>query len=1180
MQCPKCQTELFQGAKFCFECGINLHAPAFPPGHVPEPSKPHLVPEPERKFVTALFSDLTGYTSMTEKLDPEQVKEITSRIFSGVKGIVAKYEGFIERVMGDGCLAFFGIPRAHEDDPIRAIHAAMEIHGLVKGLSPQYEARVGAPLSMHSGVNSGLVVTADVDPEKGTHGVAGDAVNVASRLSGMAGPGEIFVGEETVRRARGRFVFNDLGQKLAKGKTEPVSVFKVISVKASGLGTGVDRKVSSEMVGRDKELDRLELQVMKAINGDGSVVNVIGEAGIGKSRLIAELKKREVMKRVTLLEGRAISIGKNLSFHPIIDLLKQWGGISEADSEAAAFAKLEKAIRQVHSEETNEILPFVATLMGMKLTGKHAERVKGIEGEALEKLIFKNVRELVIKGAELRPTVVVMEDLHWSDTSSIELLDALCRLAEKHRIAFVNVFRPGYFESDDGKIASIGTRLPDCYVEITIQPLDRNDSETLIDNMLAIRGLPYTFKHQITERSGGNPFFIEEVVRSLIDEGAVVKRDVGFEVTAKIEKVVIPPSINDVLMARIDRLEERTRELVKVASVIGRSFFDRIIKDVADSIGDVDHRLEYLKDVQLIRDRIRMQELEYLFKHALAQEAAYESTLIQQRKTLHLKVAQSIERVFQEKLHEFYGMLAYHYSKADDLEKAEEYMVKAGEEALRSSASSEALHYYQEGLRLYLDRYSTTADPEKIATFEKNIGIALYNKAKWAEAMEYLEMVLERWGAPVPKPNLKGALHLVRDLVVVLKTLYFPSSKVKPVSSERENEIFDLMYKIATLLPFIDITRHFFHVMAGLRRATKYDVARIPYGFGWWRAGYVILSYSGISFKLADRLMAYSLHAGMPGDTLDKIQYACMAAIGQSCRGAWNEIEKVDHHLIDQGLRCGDLYHTSTYMCFHGLVKAEQGEFHQSRDVIERLFQKGETYDYVLATFYAHLLKADLLIKKLSFAEALVESEEGVSSSREQGTELQGMTTLGYKGEAQFLLGDAVGSQETISTAREIHDKQKFVAPLFAAAYMVARFLSDIYRLQQEILAKTPTNDSNIRRNAYRSGKAALRNARKYAPYRTKIFRLMGLYYWLIGKQRKALKWWDKSIKEGERLGARPDLSRTYFEVGKRLLEPQSKYKQLNGIDAKGYLEKAERLFREMGLEHDLDELERVRSQM
>ena len=681
---------------------------------------------------------------------------------------------------------------------------------------------------MHSGINTGLVVTAEVDPEKGSQGVAGDAVNLAARLSGLAGAGEILVGEETARRTRGRFVVQDLGAKRIKGKAEPVSVYKLISGKT--VAPASDRQVSSAMVGRDQELDRLEQQVMKVVGGEGSVVHIIGEAGIGKSRLMAELRRREVMQKVTLLEGRAISIGRNLSFHPLIDLLKQWAGISEEDLETAAFDKLDRTIRSIHPEEAEEILPFVATLMGMKLKGKYAERVQGIEGEALEKLIFKNIRELLIKGSERVPLVIVMEDLHWADTSSLLLLQALLRLAEKHHTLFINLFRPGYWQGEDRSMEKIGDLLPNRYVDLNIQPLDQQAGEALIVNLLNIPGLPYTLRQQIIERSGGNPFFIEEVVRSLIDDRAIIRTGASFEVTDKINAVVVPPTINDVLIARIDRLEEKTRELVKVASVIGRNFFDRILKDVAASIEDIDDRLAYLSDHQLIRERIHREELEYFFKHALAQEAACESTLLQQRKQLHREVAESIERIFSERIHEFYGMLAFHYSRADDPEKTEDWMTKAGEEALRSSASWEAVHYYQEAFRIYLEKYGDSAAPEKLAAFEKNIGLAYYNKGKWKSAAGFLDSVLQRWGVRSPKSRAAMKGRFFYDVLWMFILLYWPRMGTRRLPTDRDNEIFDLLFKRNATLLYIDTRRFVSEALNYFRRASKYDLTNIING--------------------------------------------------------------------------------------------------------------------------------------------------------------------------------------------------------------------------------------------------------------------------------------------------------------------------------------------------------------
>ncbi len=1169
MKCTKCRKENPQDAKFCNECAAPL---------IPESQNANSTPfrEAERKRVTALFSDLSGYTAMTTKLDPEEVKEITSRIFDGTRAIIKKYEGFIERFAGDGFLALFGVPKAHEDDPIRAIRAAREIHKFVESLNPSYQKKVGRPLTMHSGINTGLAVTADVNPEKGTHGVTGEAVNLGARLSDLADAGDILVGEETYRASRERFTFETLEPVKVKGKAEPVPIYKLLSEKAPLSSVTSGRQVSSEMVGRDRELAKLELQVMKAMNGDGSVVNVIGEAGIGKSRLMAELKRRQVMQRVTLLEGRAISIGKNLSFHPIIDLLKQWAEILEDDAEAGAFHKLEKAIRSVHPQEVDEILPFLATLMGMKLTGRHAQRVKGIEGEALEKLILKNLRDLLIQAAELQPTIILMEDLHWADRSSLELLDSLYPIAEKHPMVFINVFRPGYLDAEDANLNFVGQRSR-YHTEIEIKPLEKSDGEALIRNMLDIKGLPHSVSEQIVERAGGNPFFIEEVVRSFIDDESVIMTENGFEVTEKINHVVIPPTINDVLIARIDRLEDQTKELVKMASVIGRSFFVRILKEIANSIEGIDDRLAYLKNVQLIRDRVRMEEIEYLFKHALAQEAAYESTLVQQRKSLHLKVAQSIENVFQERLHEFYGMLAFHYSKADEQDKAEEYMIRAGEEALKASASNEALNYFRDTLKLYLHRFGEDAELEKVIEFKKRLAQAHFIRGNFWEAISLYDQILVSRGNRLYNGKLISFIKMIIDFIAIVLNLYSPMRRKPRIPDRLDLEVIDLHYKKAHSLWVVDSRKSFFEALAALKMSLCLDIPNTPLHKELVSAASIPFIASGkvsLSKKLIKRAEDYLVdEIGIWSAPL-----AAARILLAYRSGAWDSEPSFDPSLLDFAYKTGEKAYFILYLYALGNTKTEQGLW----DLLD-LYARTATYivdkyAFELAQICYHNIKTIKFIRKGNLNQAIAEADSEISLTDKVQYIPHHLRAIANKVIIQALLGETEQAKSSILQGERILAKQKMAVAWYIIPFQVGQLLTYIGFLKKAVKDGNRSGVQSLQRKFYREAKKTLRISKKFAPYRTWIFKIMGDYYWLIDKQSKAFKWWEKSIQEGERLGARPDLSRTYFEVGKCLLDPKSKHKKLSGIDATGYLEKAQILFEEMGLNRDLEELRAVRS--
>jgi class 3 adenylate cyclase/tetratricopeptide (TPR) repeat protein len=1189
VKCLACQTDLPDGANFCLNCGhdcresektaaIDYRQPhSYTPKHLKEKiltSRSAI--EGERKIVTVMFADVTGFTSMSEKLDPEDVHRIMNGCFGILMDEVHKCEGTVNEFRGDGVMALFGAPIAHEDHAQRACVAALAVQ---QGLVPYGEklnAEYGIDFRVRIGLNSGPVVVGAIgDDLRMDYTAQGDTANLAARMESNAEPGTVLVSEQTYRLAKEFFEFDPLGKIQVKGKEQPVATYRLRD-KAYKARARSEREIYSEMVGRDQELARLELQVLKAVNGEGSVVNVVGEAGIGKSRLLAELKKREAVKRVSFLEGRGISMGKNLSFHPIIDLLKNWAHIREDDTEIIALNKLEAAIRRVSAAEADEIFPFVATMIGMKLSGRHAERVKGIEGESLEKHVFKNVRDLLVRSAEMIPIVIVIEDLHWADTSSLLLLDSAYGLARTQKLVFINVFRPGYWGSGEATVETLKDRIPDLsLVEIVLQPLDPQGSEALINNMLNIKGLHHGVKGQIIERAGGNPFFIEEVVRSLIDEGAVKVTDTGFEVTDEIHSVVIPPTIQDVLMARIDRLDEESRNLVKVASVIGRSFFYRILAEVMTQVENLDDKLAYLKEIQLIRDRTRMQELEYLFKHALAQEAAYESTLLQQRKQLHLKVAESIERIFRDRLHEFYGILALHYSKAGHLEKAEDYMVKAGEEALRSSASSEAITYFLEALQLYTEKHGEAADPVKIAKFEKNIALAYFNRGSWENARQYFDKVLWRWGRRSPKNKAGVMAKLVYDLLIIWVRLQLPWTRSTRLPDERTKEFFDLALKKDIALLSANPRRFFLEMIGECRESFKYDLTKMEVAAVFHLTSGIMFSYSGF-FRINQLVLN---HGSKQLDTNKVQDVACHTwawITFNYLTGKWEQISEYNESVITTGIKNGLFWDTIGYICFQAEVNIYQGQFGPARELLSHIAVLHEKYRY--GPFVVEpILAAELFIVCRNLTRAHAESNNALSRSIDNGVEAWELQAVGWRALIQVLMEDIQGAEDSLDYASRIRCKQFFWPPWHLRGSLLAQFMLDLHLLENEIGGDSRSSVSRYTKAAFSSGKRAVRNSNKVAAHRPETFRLIGHFYWLIGKQRKALKWFDKSIKEGERLGARPDLSRTYMEVGRRLQERHSKYRELNGITATEYLDKAEVMFRDMDLQWDLEQLEQVR---
>jgi len=789
------------------------------------------------------------------------------------------------------------------------------------------------------------------------------------------------------------------------------------------------------------------------------------------------------------------------------------------------------------------------------------------------------VRELLIRSTELIPIVIVMEDLHWADMTSLELLESVFRLAQTYRVVFINVFRPGYWQGDDRKIEALSEWLPEVdFAEIAIKPLDRQTGEALVNNMLKVKGLQYAVKQKIVVRSGGNPFFIEEIVRSLIDEGAIVRTNGAFEVTEKIDHVVIPSTINDVLMARIDRLEEQTRDLIKVASVIGRSFFDRILKEVAASIEGVDESLGHLKETQFIRDRMRMGELEHLFKHALAQEVVYESILYQKRIYLHLQVAASIEHLFQDKLYEFYGVLAYHYGKGENLGKAEEYLIKAGEESLKSSASNEALNCFQEALNLYLTKCEDNADPEKIAMFEKNIGLAYYYKGLFVNALEHFDSVLDRFGQGSPKSSFYKMFRLVFDMLTLVVKLYLFSMRSKRKPTKTENMIFDIFQKRGICLLYFDTTRFFIENISFIKKLTCFDIKQIDTGVYSFCSSSGIFALTGIFFGLSGRIIKQSKTLIDKNDIKELFCYEFYRYFYQLMSGKWSDCRKFNANLLDLNLKKGRAWMSAAYILHNGLLKIEQGLFKEAQMLANKFDEVWEVYEYQNAKGNKYDITIKLLLKRRKIQDAINEVEKGIDFQKESGGELRVIHFLGLKAIIQISQKDLTGAEISLNQVKEIISNMGRVSTYYITSYIMGRLLFDLNVLEQAIIINDFSNISKLKKRTFNSAKKALKTANKCALDKVEALKLMGTFFWVTNKQKKALKYWAQSISDSKKMGSSLELSRTYFEVGKRLLEDGSEQKELKGIGAEEYLNKARNIFEDLDLQWDLEQLERFSS--
>jgi class 3 adenylate cyclase len=1148
-----------------------------------------IVRDSERRQATMMFADISSLRALSEHLSADEMMRLLNACFSEMAATVARHGGVIDKYVGECMMALFGVPNAIEDAPKRAVNAAIEIRNRLSRLSE--DERLPYPVEPHIGISTGLVIAGEIGGRvKRTYTVMGDSANLASRLKDAAALGSIYVSSDTYRYTRDAFAYRTLDPLTLKGKAEPVQAYEVLSVTEHvhrAKVAGAERMIFSEMVGREQELGRITKCLFELLDGRGGIISLSGEAGLGKSRLLAEVTTRVASMDVTMLEGRSLSIGQSLSFHPFIDLLRHWATISEDDPEVQAASKLEEAIAALFPDQVSEIFPFIASLMGFRLSGAHADRLTGIDGDALQRLIFKTVRVLFEAIATRRPLLLVFEDLHWADLSSVTLLESLLRLVTDHRILFINVFRPQFPDTADRISRAARAQYAAQHVEIALEGLDVSHTKALIRNLLNMEDPPPAIRKLIGDKAEGNPFYIEEVVRSLIDQGAIEYHEGRFRVTTRIDAVVIPGTIQDVIMARVDRLEESARQVLQVASVIGRSFYHQIITRIVEREAELGQALELLKEKQLllerrtrwgiaIGDRTLAEEIEYVFQHALVQDTIYQSILLKTRKELHAKVAVCIERLFAAQLPDVYGLLAYHYTRAERLEPAHEYSFKAGESALRAAASAEALTFFEEAARLYTLLHGERGDPKHRAALEKNIGLALLNRGSLTESIPHFDGALEYLGEPVAHNTIAMGVRWIIDLTAVLFHIYLRPAQHRGVHNlEHEREVCELFYYRGRAELTSDATRLFLHLPTGLRRFNRIDPKHIDQACGMYVSCAGIFAYSGISFAVSKRMLGIAQTLVRDGNIIDLFVYRAMRFYHHYLQGNWNEPSDIDERLIAEALRYGQLWDVGTFVGIQGEKDIDQGNWTAARQQIAKAAQLVEVYGFDFARSNELALTAYLLLEQRQLDAALYAIER---YQAERSERLFHLLALGTKAKIQILMDDRAGATASLNAARAVFAELGQAPPFHQRPYLLARFLFDVSNLER---AQTHGHSRTTRaaaRAAKKSGRRALAISRKLARMRPETFRYLGEYQWLLGKHLAAVGWWERSIREAERLGSRPDLARGYLEAGRRILHAPASFAAPPGLDARGCLEKARALCVELDLQWDLQQLQAAES--
>jgi class 3 adenylate cyclase/tetratricopeptide (TPR) repeat protein len=1074
----------------------------------------------ERKNVTALFADVVGSTTRVGKLDAEDASSFLGAIVSVLERIVSDHGGITIHRLGDGIISVFGAPHSVEDHGIRACNAALAMQKTIAKFS-QDHSRFPEPVQIRVGINSGEAVVRP-DPLD----IFGIMVHVASRLQTNASPGAIWISRSTFSNVEDGFVCSSLGLKVFKNIEVPVDVYVLERAKKIDRPRfGLEHwNIDVPFVGRGLEKQILVDAFGRLASGRGSIIALTGDGGIGKSRLLAEA--RTLSGRSLLwLEGFSTSLGREVAYLPIIQILRRYIGANDEEDSALTWSKLDTSLQELFGKETEDVLPYVAILLGLRISDAYRNRVAYLDGDAMGRQLRRVLRLLFEQIARRKPTVLVFEDFYWTDEATVSAIEHLFPLTETASLTICFVGR-GEPDSLDTKLKHVAREShASCFVEVALAPLRPNESMEFFDALFHRQPQLGRLRQVITRNAEGNPLFMEEVIRTLLETKALVRHDDAWELTANADVVQIPTTIQDLISARVDRLPQEVKQVLTAASVIGKAFLYKVLQAISDSTFKLDDDLTNLLKLGFIGEQSRDPELRYIFRHAVIQEVTYERLLRSRRKQIHEKVAETLEKSFPDHVEELCGVLAYHFGRAERWDKAQEYLFRAAAKCDRLAADTEALYHYQQAVTACVNAFGEKMDTTLRALVERKLGEAYYRRGEHEKAFYHLDRALSFLGVPEIPRTGPIARQLLREISVQVFRSIGPS-RIRYKSEATFADRLAIYQMMGWMFLFEDPSRLLLSVLVILNQAEKFrdaDGAAISASalvyccdlLGLTKLGSAYLRKSEATAKCSENpvshcmvVLAAAWHAAYMGEPASAI-VSFEKAAGMS----W---------------QCGDLraYGSATFGA--ALIAVQRGDFAKAWPIAQRQFKLGQEAADQVAIRTGLFLKGMILERAGRWHESEVILRECLAATENVKDYL-------FIPLASAELGRCLVRQGQFAEADVIFAQaQRAVRERGLRGHTVAMLLNAIaeYRL---ILASRLSESEREHELAKAKSVclSAVRATRRFPTTHPEALRYSGECEWLLGQKQKAVSTWKAAAAKAVSLGSVYDQAMIELAMGR-----------------------------------------------